>query len=83
MADKNYKLNQCRIERPDGLVTIVQTCWLPKTFCNKKQLITLKSEDHKNVWTVEEVFSQEVDSDYIKHIRDEYRSVHSNDRRRE
>jgi hypothetical protein len=82
MADKKYKLNQCRMERPDGLVTVIQTCWLPKIYCNKDQKITLKSEDHKNVWTIEEVFSQEIDSDDIKNIRDEYRSVHHNDRKR-
>lgn len=71
---KKYFLKQCKISRKLGEnVSASKTSWLPEKFCKVGQLVTLKDESHRNVWTVQKVGEERVSSENIDDVSNEHR----------
>jgi hypothetical protein len=76
MPNKNrkYYLRQCKIARKmSDNMDATRVTWLPETFCKVGQLVTLKDEKHRNVWTVQTVGKERMSSDKVDDVKNEHR----------
>ena len=71
---KKYFLKQCKIARKvSDEMEVSKTTWLPEKYCNLGQLVTLKDERHRNVWTVQTIGDNRVSSENIDDVKNEHR----------
>jgi len=71
---KTDMMKQCKFVRKadDGIRS--QVAWIPEHVSVVGKKITLKAEDHKFVWTVEEASSISLPYEQVKKVSDHHRT---------